>query len=115
MAFCQFTDVIWYKYQINSICRGVVRNFNPWVPKVSHLQIWPIILVFTDMKTFFSSKSVGSILHFTEVCGFPGTHGTHANYAPGPYKLTSTADSAQSEANQMWWLVINRMQPPLQC
>ena len=45
----------------------------------------PKILTFSDMKTFFSSKSVGSILHFSEIYGFyrtPITNGTHSNYAP---------------------------------
>ena len=52
------------------------------VQKFAFHEFDPKILAFTDMKTFFSSKSVGFILHFSEILGFRGTHGTHYNKAP---------------------------------
>ena len=55
------------------------------VQKFAFHEFDPKILAFTDMKTFFSSKSVGSILHLSEIYGFCRTHrtnGTHSNYAP---------------------------------
>ena len=42
-----------------------------------------MISVFTAINTVFSPESVGSILHFSKIRGFRGTHGTHANYALG--------------------------------
>ena len=69
-----------------SICRGVVRNFNLWVPKVCYLWIWPDKIILYSYEIFFSSKSVGSILYFSKIHGF---RGTHANYAPVVLKIVA--------------------------
>ena len=68
------------------VYRGVVRNFNPWVPKLCRCEFgflgYYISKFFTCMDPL-SSKSVGSISYFSKIHGFQGTHGTHANYTPG--------------------------------
>ena len=65
---------------------GVVRIFNPWVPKFCCCPFgelgFDIRRYFTYTDPSFPQKSVGSISYFSKICGFHGTHGTHANYAP---------------------------------
>ena len=100
-------NIYLYKYEVGALTNKYTRRWNGnqtliWFPyltlfdttgawlgnsilgvqKFAFHEFDPKILAFTDMKTFFSSKSVGFILHFSEILGFRGTHGTHANYAP---------------------------------
>ena len=45
------------------------------------------------------SKSVGSILHFSKIRGFRGTHGTHANYAPALIMNSFQLEEQQIQSN----------------
>ena len=82
------TVVVVYIYTL----QGVVKNFSPWVPNFSNYQFGRsgccIKKHFTYLyRPFISSKSVGSISYFSKICGFTGTHGTHANYALALFSL----------------------------
>ena len=57
--------------------RADVRNFNTWVPN----------FVPFSKDDFPFWNSVGSLCTYWKICGFPGTHGTHAIVDPALWKM----------------------------
>ena len=62
--------------------RGVVRNFNPWVPNFYTPQAFSGFQLLSRILIPLSFKIRGFQQHFPEIRGFHGTYGTHANYGP---------------------------------
>ena len=50
--------------------RGVVRNFNPWVPKNCPIRIWLYRFIVYSYGSLFSSQLVGSISYLLKIRGF---------------------------------------------